>query len=85
MLTDDWDWLGRGDIVPRTPIILPISSVEVFLDDLLPPRQSVPTAHGRIIADQMTFVTFCARPALHDNSPWIVALIRSDAAPSDCC
>jgi hypothetical protein len=55
MLADHRDWLGRGDIVPRTPMILPIRSVEVFLDDLLPPRQLVPTAHGEIISDREKF------------------------------
>jgi len=30
--------LCRRDVVARTPVVLPIGSVEVFLDELLPPR-----------------------------------------------
>ena len=41
MLPDNRDLLGRRDIEPRGPVVLPIGSVEVFLDDLLPLRQSV--------------------------------------------
>ncbi len=51
MLADDRDWLGRRDVVARRPVVLPIGSLEVFLDDLLPPRESVATAHGKIMAD----------------------------------
>jgi hypothetical protein len=47
MLADHWDKLGRRNVVPWRPVVLPIGSVEVFLDDLLPPRQPVSTAHGR--------------------------------------
>jgi integrase len=33
MLPDHRDWLRGSDVVPRTPIVLPISGVEVFLED----------------------------------------------------
>ena len=32
---------------PRNPVVIPLSSVEVFLDDLLPSRQSVAPAPAR--------------------------------------
>ena len=41
MLPDHWNGLRPGDVVSRRPVGLPFGSVEVFLDDLLSPRQSV--------------------------------------------
>jgi hypothetical protein len=46
ILADDRDGLGQGDVEAWRPVLLPIGSLEVFLDDLLSPRQSVATAHG---------------------------------------
>ena len=46
MLADHRDRLGRGDVVPRRPVVIPMGSIEVFLDKLLPPRQSVSSAHA---------------------------------------
>src|SRR5215469_64291 len=51
MLADDRDWLGRGNVVARTPIGIPRGSVEILLYKLLPSRQSVRTAHRAIMAD----------------------------------
>ena len=45
MLADDRDRLGRGDVVTRAPVFFPGDAVEVFLDKLLSPRQSVASAH----------------------------------------
>lgn len=52
MLPDHRDWLRGSDVVAGTPIVIPRGSLEVFLDDLLPPRQSVTPAHQRIISDR---------------------------------
>ena len=45
MLPHDRNGLCRGDVEAWRPIVLPIGSVEVLLDDLLPPRESIATAH----------------------------------------
>jgi hypothetical protein len=50
VLPDNRNLLGRRDIVARTPIVIPRGSLEVLLDDLLPPRQSVASAHLKIMA-----------------------------------
>jgi len=46
ILADNGDRLGGGDVVPRAPIWFVASAIEVFLDNLLPPRKFVTTAHG---------------------------------------
>jgi hypothetical protein len=51
MLADHRDGLGRSDVEPRVPVVLPIGSVKLFLDDLLSPGQSVATAHLEIMTD----------------------------------
>lgn len=43
--------LSRCDVVPGTPILFARDTVEVLLNDLLPSRQSVASAHARIMAD----------------------------------
>ena len=48
MLADHRDGLRRSDVVPRRPVVLPIGSVKLFLDDLLSPGQSVAPAHGGV-------------------------------------
>jgi hypothetical protein len=37
MLADDWDGLGRGDVVAGAPIFFARNAIEVLLDDLLSP------------------------------------------------
>ena len=54
MLANHWNGLGRGDVVPRVPVVLPIGSVEVLLDDLFSPGQSVAAAHWEIMADRVS-------------------------------
>lgn len=49
MLPHDRNGLCRSDVVPRRPVVSPIGSVKLFLDDLLPSRKSVASAHGSII------------------------------------
>ena len=44
MLANDWDRLCRGDVVARAPFFIARDCVEVFLDDMLPPRQPVAPA-----------------------------------------
>lgn len=51
MLADHRDGLSWGDVVPWRPVVLPIGGVEAFLNDLLPPRQPVTTAHAEIMTD----------------------------------
>jgi hypothetical protein len=45
MLPHDRNGLRRRDVVPWTPVVLPIGSFEMFRDDLFPPRKPVATAH----------------------------------------
>jgi len=51
ILANDWDRLGGGNVVARNPVFVPRGAVEIFLDKLLPSRQSVASAHGGIMAD----------------------------------
>jgi hypothetical protein len=51
VMANDRDWLGGSNVVSRRPVIVPCRAVEVFLDDLLSPRQSVTPAHWKIMAD----------------------------------
>lgn len=53
MLADDRDRLGRRNVIARAPDFLAGDAIEVFLDNLLPPRQSVAPTHGTIMADQV--------------------------------
>src|ERR1019366_3330445 len=52
ILADDCDRLGRRDVVPRAPVWFVGNAVEIFLDNLLSPRQSIASAHGEIMADR---------------------------------
>ena len=45
ILANDWDWLSRGNVVARSPFASVWHCVEVFVDKLLPSRQSVSSAH----------------------------------------
>jgi hypothetical protein len=45
MLTNDGDRLGRRDVVSWIPVVLPLGSVKVLLDNLFSTRQSVAPAH----------------------------------------
>ncbi len=45
VLPDDWHTLRRCDVVARTPVCFTGHTIEVLLDDLLPSRQSVASAH----------------------------------------
>ena len=47
------DGVGGRDIVARVPVLVPSGSVEIFLDDLLPPREPVATAHAEIMAEAL--------------------------------
>jgi len=53
MLTKDWHGLRRCDVVAGIPVFLVRDAIEVFLDDLFPPRKSIAPAHGKIMADQI--------------------------------
>jgi hypothetical protein len=50
---NDRDKLGRCDIVARIPVLLPRGTVEILLNNLLPPRESVPSAHWRIMSETL--------------------------------
>src|ERR1017187_4185931 len=45
MLAGDWDRLRWGDVVGRGPLFFARTGVEVFLHELLPPRESIASAH----------------------------------------
>ncbi len=45
MLADHWDGLSWSDVIAWIPVVFPVGSIEMFLDDLFPPRQSVASAH----------------------------------------
>jgi hypothetical protein len=47
MLANHRSELSGGDVISRRPVLLPIGSLEVFLDDLLSSGQSVASAHGK--------------------------------------
>jgi hypothetical protein len=64
MLTDDRDGLRRGNVVARIPVVVPTSSVEVFLDDLLPARQSVTSAHRDSLRQRRNLSPQESSPAL---------------------
>jgi hypothetical protein len=51
ILPDYWNGLRRGDVESRRPVV-PRSSLEIPLDELLPARQSIATAHAGIMADR---------------------------------
>jgi hypothetical protein len=44
------DGLGRSDVVARIPVVIPRGAAKVFLNDLLPPRESVAAANWEIMA-----------------------------------
>jgi hypothetical protein len=48
MLTDDRDGLGGSDVVSRAPVFLARDGIEVFLNDLLYPRESSARHIGRL-------------------------------------
>src|SRR5215469_6426700 len=64
MLPDHRDWLRGSDVVPGTPVVLPIGSVEMLLDYLLSPRQSVATAHGEKLRQIKLILMLGLAPAL---------------------
>jgi len=47
ILADDWDWLGGSDVVTGVPVRFVGTAVEIFLDKLFSPRESVTSAHGK--------------------------------------
>src|SRR5579872_2806500 len=49
MPPDHWNGLRRGDVVARRPVLLPIGSIEVLLDDLLASGKPESSAHWEII------------------------------------
>jgi hypothetical protein len=49
ILPDDGNGLGRRNVVPGSPVFFPGDTVEVLLDDLLSPRQSITPAHHQIL------------------------------------
>ena len=53
MLADDGDGLGRGNVEAGSPIGFVGTAVEIFLDNLFSPRESVAAAHGEIMADRL--------------------------------
>ena len=52
VLTNDRDRLGGGYVVPRIPVFHSRDTIEVFLKNLLSPRQTVSPAHREIMADR---------------------------------
>ena len=52
MLADNCYWLGWGDVVAWVPVLFVGNAVEVLLDKLFSPRQSIAPAHRKIMADQ---------------------------------
>ena len=52
MLADDGHGLCRGDVEARTPVGFVGNAIEIFFDNLLPPRQSIAAAHEEIIANR---------------------------------
>lgn len=52
MLAYDGHGARRSNVVERIPIFQLRADIEVFFDNLLPPRQSIAPTHGWIIADQ---------------------------------
>jgi hypothetical protein len=61
MLADDWNGLGGGDVVARSPVGFVGSAVEIFLDNLLSPRESISAAHREIMADETSDRTVAKR------------------------
>jgi hypothetical protein len=49
MLPDDGDRLGWSDVVARLPVVVAWEGIEMFGDELPATRESVTTAHGRIM------------------------------------
>lgn len=85
MLADHRDWLRGSDVVSRIPVVVPRSRVEIFLDKLLPSRQSVSTAHGAKLSQKRTAApheSLASGPAVfHNFSRMTLALVRSPALP----
>jgi hypothetical protein len=57
-LADDRDVLGRGDVVSRIPVTFDPGGVEILFNYLLPPRQTIASAHKKIIADRSGILNF---------------------------
>jgi hypothetical protein len=51
MLADHGNGLGRSNVVAGAPVFFARDGIEVSLDDLLSPTQSIAPAHGEIMAD----------------------------------
>ena len=51
MLPNDKNWLSRGDVIPRSPILFLRGAVEVLLNNLLPAGETISSAHQKIMAD----------------------------------
>src|ERR1039458_1332228 len=59
MLADYRDRLGRGDVVTGSPVgFVGDGSIEIFLDNLFPPRKFIAPAHREIMADLDERFTF---------------------------
>jgi len=65
--------LGWSDVISRRPVVLPIGSIEVFLDDLLPARKSVASAHTGIMTDTPNRLAF---PSKFEGLAGAVPLLR---------
>ena len=64
MLADYRDRLGRGDVVTGSPVgFVGDGSIEIFLDNLFPPRKFIAPAHREIMADLDERFTFGRPPA----------------------
>jgi hypothetical protein len=53
ILANEWDGLGGSNVVPRIPVFISRDGSEVFLNDLLSPRQSVAPAHEELMAESV--------------------------------
>jgi hypothetical protein len=51
VLADDRNRLRRSEVVPRTPVALPRIRGEVLFEELLPPRQSIVSAHWMVMSE----------------------------------
>jgi hypothetical protein len=56
MLADDCYRLGGGDVEAGSPVGFVGTAIEIFLHDLLPPRESESSAHGEIMADRTAYL-----------------------------
>jgi hypothetical protein len=55
MLADDWDQLGRNNVVSGSPAFIASFGVEVLFNELFSSRESVAAAHGDLLQIEQPF------------------------------